>query len=204
VKPHPSQVKSGMLNDPSCCLYLQSYLIFYVSHAPYLTITCFLLTSLPLFIYTTPSSQYFLQTHQHNQQHPKMTRDKYGDHPLLSASALEGQAHIITCDDDFIPSTAGCKQCDFIATLLSKLDHYPDALKNFFDPDIKSCLLVRKWKPGQSSSNTQFMISHKKNRVVVGFDIPNQYLTQQTLTNNTPVWLLHGPRRRPDLVGSRD
>jgi hypothetical protein len=131
-----------------------------------------------------------------------MTHVGYEDHPLLPASAPEGQAHILEYDGCLMRSIAEIKLCDFVATLLSKLDKYPDALKDFFDPDIKYFHLVRKYKPGHKSCMTQFMISRKKNRVVVSSMFQSTF--DLTLIDNQ-VWLLHDHRRRASgLVGGRN
>lgn len=88
----------------------------------------------------------------------------YEDHPLLPADAPHSQAHILARDG--YPDK-GHILGDYVATFLVNLDKHPDALKDFFNPDIKFFHLVRKFKEGTSSADMEFMISRKKDRVIV-------------------------------------
>jgi hypothetical protein len=80
----------------------------------------------------------------------------FEDHVDFPADAPIGQAHIIQkCPEhdledgyflNFKPQSQPRPEyqlCDMIATLLSKLEQWPDALAQFFDHRIKSLRLVR-------------------------------------------------------------
>jgi hypothetical protein len=98
---------------------------------------------------------------------------EYRDHPLFPADAPQGQAHIFKeglgytdrgptpmPDDDF-------QLCDFIATVLFKLEQYPDALKDFLDPNIKSFKLLRHFGDSRLGDILPFMIWRRASDVIV-------------------------------------
>lgn len=97
----------------------------------------------------------------------------YEDHHLLPADAPHGQAHILVRDG--YPAK-GRTLGDYIATFLMNLDKHPDALKDFFDPDIKFFHVVRKFKKGESKAEMGFMILRKKDRVIVSSIHPSWYM----------------------------
>jgi hypothetical protein len=77
----------------------------------------------------------------------------YQDHPLFPAAAPRGQAHILKVPPEEVDLSSLCismkyQLCDFIATFLSKLEKYPSALTDFFDPEIKSFKFVREGEVG--------------------------------------------------------
>lgn len=96
----------------------------------------------------------------------------YRDHPLLPANAPKDQAHVLnhdpndTNDQDGLSITSH-KLCDFIATLLDRLEQYPNALKDFFDPNIKSFKLIRHYGDNENGQVLPLMIWRKKKKVVV-------------------------------------
>jgi hypothetical protein len=102
-----------------------------------------------------------------------MTIASYKDHPLLSASAPSGQAHILETNEvhDVTKggsfSTTGHKLCDFIATFLHSLEEHPNALEDFFDPEVKFFKFIRKYEEGETGHLLPFMISRKKDTVRV-------------------------------------
>ncbi|KAF2828587.1 hypothetical protein CC86DRAFT_380499 [Ophiobolus disseminans] len=104
-----------------------------------------------------------------------MTIAPYKDHSLLPAEAPSGQAHILETNaihdvskvGSF--STRGHKLCDFIVTFLHNLEEHPNALKDFFDPDVKFFKFIRKFEEGVSGGFLPFMISRKKDKVICGF-----------------------------------
>jgi hypothetical protein len=74
-----------------------------------------------------------------------MPRIKHIDHPLLPADAPKDQPHVlrIGADEDEIHNmshllASDARLCDYVATVLHNLEGHPDALKDFFDPEIKS------------------------------------------------------------------
>jgi hypothetical protein len=77
-----------------------------------------------------------------------MAHIKYKDHPLLPADAPGGQPHIIdiTADKEDL-HLKYARLCDFVATVLHHLESHPDALKDFFDPKVKSFKFLRVEKP---------------------------------------------------------
>jgi hypothetical protein len=74
---------------------------------------------------------------------------EYRGHPLFPADAPRGQAHIL--EDSMAYDEEGPRQmpkpdyelCNFIATFLYNLEEYPNALKDFFNPEVKSFRLIR-------------------------------------------------------------
>jgi hypothetical protein len=72
----------------------------------------------------------------------------YQDHPLFPAKAPTGQAHILEIRPDDLKVSAihvslRYQLCDFILTFLSKLEMYPNALTDFFNPEVESFKFVR-------------------------------------------------------------
>jgi hypothetical protein len=63
-------------------------------------------------------------------------------------------------DDDF-------QLCDFIATVFFKLEQYLDALKDFFDPNIKSFKLLRHFGDSRLGDILPFMIWRRGRYVIV-------------------------------------
>jgi len=109
---------------------------------------------------------------------------RYKEHPMLPASAPKGQAHII--EDDAIDYEGednysyDYSPCDFIATFLHKLEKYPDALKDFFDPHVKFFKLVQEPKDKTEHCMMNFMIWRKADRVAVGFEVSENIMRANT------------------------
>jgi hypothetical protein len=98
---------------------------------------------------------------------------EYKDHPLFPAAAPRGQAHVledsIGCDEEGpgqMPRP-DYQLCDFITTLLYKLEQYPNALQDFFNPEIKSFKLVRHYGDGKICGIRPFMIWRRQYDVIV-------------------------------------
>lgn len=134
---------------------------------------------------------------------------KYEDHPFLPASVPKDQAHILQntiekeVDEDGVAASDGHLLCDFIATFLYNLENYPDAPKDFFDPDVKSFTINRKVVEGKTSHLQTFLILRKKNRVVVS---PTCRRVSCPILIFTTVRLLRVPRRsrENDRLGIRN
>jgi hypothetical protein len=75
-----------------------------------------------------------------------MAHIKYKDHSLLPADAPGGQPHILD-DGEGADEIGYARLCDFVATVLHNLEGHPDALKDFFDPKVKSFKFLRIEKP---------------------------------------------------------
>ena len=79
-----------------------------------------------------------------------MPRIKHESHPLLPADAPKDQPHIldIEADDDEIHDSGhilpgDARLCDYVATVLHHLEGHADALRDFFNPEIKSFKFLR-------------------------------------------------------------
>jgi hypothetical protein len=98
---------------------------------------------------------------------------EYRDHPLFPADAPKGQAHILGEGLGYNDQGPGpmpkpsYQLCDFIATVLFKLEQYPDALKDFFDPEIESFKLTRHYGDGEIRGIMPFMIWRRGKNVIV-------------------------------------
>lgn len=82
-----------------------------------------------------------------------MADPEYLDHPLFPANAPKGQAHILKpglrFDDEEDQSSESTslkyQLCDFVTTLLYKLEQYPQALEDFFNPSIYECQFAQQY-----------------------------------------------------------
>jgi hypothetical protein len=97
-----------------------------------------------------------------------MSTAPYKDHPLLPASAPVGQAHVLEVGNF---SKGGHKLCDFIATLLHNLTDHPDAIKDFFDPKVKSLKLILRCKAGERGRTLPYIIWRNNKKVAVSTNI---------------------------------
>jgi len=102
----------------------------------------------------------------------------YDDHPLFPTSAPKGQAHILentTHEDDVSgPRSLPSKRhqlCDFIATFLHRLREHPDALKDFFDPEVTSFKLLRHYGDAELGGLLPIMIWRRGDEVVVRLNL---------------------------------
>jgi len=100
----------------------------------------------------------------------------YEDHPLLPANASEGRAHILKEISDGvidIPNEDVVSELpkldDFITNFLYRLKDRPDALSDFFDPDVASFKLLWLCHPmiGEESKLFPSMIWRKGDVIVV-------------------------------------
>jgi len=127
-----------------------------------------------------------------------MTIAPYVDHPLLPASAPSGQAHILEINAVRVVSevgsfsTRGHKLCDFIATFLHNLEEHPNALRDFFDPEVKFFKFIRKYEEGEKSHLLPFMISRKKDKVIVSNQRP--FIAQRSFDLTTSAVSLRSSR----------
>jgi hypothetical protein len=102
---------------------------------------------------------------------------EYRDHPLFPAAAPEGHAHIFEDGLGYDEPGLGPmpkldhQLCDFIATLLYKLEKYPDTLKDFFNPEVNSFKLIRHYGGGKNRGILPFMIWRRGNRVIVSLKL---------------------------------
>jgi len=94
-----------------------------------------------------------------------MVSTPYEDHPLLPAGAPVGQAHILKTSAS--GAGTGHKLCDFIATLLHNLTDYPNAAKDFFNPEVTSFKLIRHYRVGESGRILPYIIWRKNKKVAV-------------------------------------
>lgn len=72
------------------------------------------------------------------------------DHPLLPANTPKGQAHILTIwqyggdtHKSIFHMGHDPHLGDHVATVLHNLEGHPDAVKDFFNPDVKSFKIQR-------------------------------------------------------------
>jgi hypothetical protein len=99
----------------------------------------------------------------------------YLDHTFLPASTPQDHAHVLINDSNDENNQDGLltinhKLCDFIATVLDRLEEYPNALKDFFNPNVKSFKLIRHYGDDESGQVLPLMIWRKKKKVVVSVD----------------------------------
>lgn len=91
-----------------------------------------------------------------------MASIEYEEHPLLPIDAPKGQPHILKPN---LESVIGHQLCDFIATLLFNLEQHPDALKDFFDPEVKSFKFI--WHVKEHSDMMPIIVWRKDKIVLV-------------------------------------
>jgi hypothetical protein len=118
----------------------------------------------------------------------------YQDHPLFPAKAPTGQAHIFNVRPDDLKVSAihvslRYQLCDIIPTFLSKLEMYPSALTDFFNPEVESFKFVRE---GEFS----FMIWRRGRQVFVSLTF-RLLIARSAADRNYSVRLLSDLLRPP-------